>query len=62
MDKITFARVAVTVTCFLCFLALTYWSFSRKNARMMEDLGRSVIEKEDHEEIEENNVAPAATK
>ena len=48
MDKITFARVAVTGICFLCFLALTYWAFSRRNSHMMEELGRSVIEQEDH--------------
>ena len=55
MDKITLARVAVTVVCFLCFLGLTYWAFSRRNAPMMEELGRSVIEKEDHMETENDD-------
>lgn len=55
MDKITFARVAVTVTCFLCFLGLTYWAFSKKNVKMMEDLGKSVIEEDDHMEHDGGN-------
>ena len=54
MDKITFARVAVTVVCFLCFLALTFWAFSRRNVQMMDELGRSVVEKEDHMETEDD--------
>ncbi len=55
MDKITFARVAVTVVCFLCFLALTFWAFSRRNVQMMDELGRSVVEKEDHMETEDDD-------
>ncbi len=56
MDKITLARVTVTVVCFVCFLALTYWAFSRRNSQMMEELGRSVIEKEDHMETENDDI------
>ena len=56
MDKITLARVMVTVVCFVCFLALTYWAFSRRNSQMMEELGRSVIEKEDHMETENDDI------
>ena len=56
MDKITLARVTFTVVCFVCFLALTYWAFSRRNSQMMEELGRSVIEKEDHMETENDDI------
>ena len=56
MDTITLARVTVTVVCFVCFLALTYWAFSRRNSQMMEELGRSVIEKEDHMETENDDI------
>lgn len=56
MDKITLARVTVTVVSFVCFLALTYWAFSRRNSQMMEELGRSVIEKEDHMETENDDI------
>ena len=63
MDKITIARVAVTVTCFLCFLGLTYWAFSKKNVKMMEDLGKSVIEEDDHLEQDSGEAtAPSKAK
>jgi cbb3-type cytochrome oxidase subunit 3 len=47
MDAITISRVSLTVFCFVSFILLTFWIYSKRNKETMEDLGRSVLEEDE---------------